>query len=78
MSGNGEVDQCPFCNAAWGDCLHVQLLAELDNEAAARANAKLAENACSTSNANVAAKKTASTVKAIKQVDPNKTIFGSR
>lgn len=37
MSGNKHVDQCPFCNAIWGDCPHVQLLMELENEAIIRA-----------------------------------------
>ena len=40
MSGNGEFDQCPFCNAAWGDCMHVKLLSQLDNEAARRSGSK--------------------------------------
>lgn len=40
MSGNSEVDQCPFCNAAWGDCMHVKLLADLDREAASRPGVK--------------------------------------
>jgi hypothetical protein len=40
MSGNGEFDQCPFCNAAWGECMHVKLLSELDSEAARRSGSK--------------------------------------
>ena len=37
MSGNGEVDQCPFCNAAWGDCQHIKLLLGLEAETSAYA-----------------------------------------
>jgi len=40
MSGNGKFDQCPFCNAAWGDCMHVKLLSALDSEAARRTGSK--------------------------------------
>ncbi|MCY0095517.1 hypothetical protein [Hoeflea ulvae] len=28
-----ESDQCPFCNAPWGECGHVQLLLEWETDA---------------------------------------------
>ncbi len=52
MSGDDEDDQCPFCNAAWGDCLHVKLLADLDNEATARSEPELSGDTSSASNVN--------------------------
>ena len=74
MSGNGVVDQCPFCNAAWGDCLHVQLLVELDNEADARQNSRLPGRTSPASNVNDPAIKPAPAAK----TDQDKTVSGSR
>lgn len=36
MPSSNEVDQCPFCNAPWGTCLHIRLLLEWEKEALAR------------------------------------------
>jgi len=33
MPGSFNADQCPFCNAPWGDCPHVQLLMEWEADA---------------------------------------------
>ncbi|MDF1609525.1 hypothetical protein PZ897_15165 [Hoeflea sp. YIM 152468] len=43
MSGNTQVDQCPFCNAFWGECSHVRLLLELEHEADMRSADKRQE-----------------------------------
>ena len=40
MSGREDVDRCPFCNAEWGECSHVRMLAELESEAADRMSRK--------------------------------------
>lgn len=32
MSGSNDSDQCPFCNAVWGDCSHIKLLLALEAE----------------------------------------------
>ena len=32
MSGSNDSDQCPFCNAVWGDCAHIKLLLALEAE----------------------------------------------
>ena len=36
MPGSDQLDQCPFCNAPWGTCPHVRLLAEWEEEALIR------------------------------------------
>lgn len=36
MPGSDDADQCPFCNAPWGDCLHVILLMEWEADALLR------------------------------------------
>ena len=36
MHRRDEVDQCPFCDAPWGQCMHVQLLLEWETEALVR------------------------------------------
>lgn len=36
MPGSVDADQCPFCNAPWGDCVHVILLMEWEAEALLR------------------------------------------
>jgi|GEM_PF-1274392 len=36
MSGGDEIDQCPFCNALWGECLHVKMLLEWEKDALVR------------------------------------------
>ncbi|KJS18444.1 MAG: hypothetical protein VR78_04875 [Hoeflea sp. BRH_c9] len=36
MPGYDFADQCPFCNAPWGDCLHVRLLIEWEADALMR------------------------------------------
>jgi hypothetical protein len=36
VSGDQHADQCPFCDAPWGDCVHAKLLAEWEAEALAR------------------------------------------
>lgn len=56
MSGNGKFDQCPFCNAPWGDCEHVRLLSELDNEAARRSDSNPSGSIRSVVNVNTSAK----------------------
>lgn len=56
MSGNGEFDQCPFCNAPWGDCEHVRLLSKLDDEAARRSDSKPSGSIRSVVNVNTSTK----------------------
>lgn len=36
MPGGQEGDQCPFCNALWGECRHVRLLLEWETDALVR------------------------------------------
>lgn len=36
MPGSEEFDQCPFCNAFWGECMHVKLLAQWEADALER------------------------------------------
>ncbi|MGJ8570134.1 MAG: hypothetical protein ACSHXI_05445 [Hoeflea sp.] len=50
MSGNGEIDQCPFCNAVWGACSHIQLLMALEAETSNPG--KTGFRACASSNTN--------------------------
>jgi len=36
MPGEEELDTCPFCNAPWGECMHVKLLLEWETDALVR------------------------------------------
>ncbi|WP_290892004.1 hypothetical protein, partial [Hoeflea sp.] len=36
MPGGDEIDQCPFCNALWGECMHVKLLLQWETDALVR------------------------------------------
>ena len=36
MPGGEKGDQCPFCNALWGECIHVRLLLEWETDALVR------------------------------------------
>ena len=36
MPDQNPVDQCPFCDAPWGECSHARLLAEWEADALAR------------------------------------------
>lgn len=36
MTGGEKTDQCPFCNAPWGECSHVKLLSEWEEQALLR------------------------------------------
>lgn len=36
MPGGEDIDQCPFCNALWGECLHIRLLLEWESGALLR------------------------------------------
>ncbi|WP_417434177.1 hypothetical protein [Hoeflea sp.] len=75
MSGDGEFDQCPFCNAAWGDCMHVKLLAELDKEAVSRLSPEPSASTPSGVNVNTSGKEAALSEKG--KVIPFKPISAS-
>lgn len=36
MASSEPINQCPFCNAPWGKCSHVRLLAEWEEQALVR------------------------------------------
>lgn len=36
MPGRKEIQQCPFCDAPWGECVHARLLVELETDALER------------------------------------------
>ena len=73
-----EVDQCPFCNAKWGDCLHVKLLADLDCETAVQADPMPPGSVSSVSNVNTPSNRSVSADGAALQAAALKATFGSR
>jgi len=77
MSGNSEVDQCPFCNAKWGNCLHIKLLVGLEGEASARMTPE--PPACTEigNDSAIPAGKPASGGGAIRKIDSNKPVLCS-
>jgi len=77
MSGNGEVDQCPFCNAQWGDCSHVKLLVELEGEIPAQPKPTPPACAASRDAPAAAGEKSSIVGGAIRRTDRNKTVFSS-
>lgn len=36
MPGRKEIQQCPFCDAPWGECVHARLLLEWETDALER------------------------------------------
>jgi Zn-finger nucleic acid-binding protein len=77
MSGNGEIDQCPFCNAVWGDCSHVQLLVALDAEASYHRTTQLYVCPSSNRQSDTSPEKPAAAGEPTQNVDQNKNSFRS-
>jgi len=77
MSGNGEIDQCPFCNAVWGDCSHIQLLMALEAETSNHRTTRLRVCASSKDQQNASPEKPVAAGETTRKVDQNKSDFWS-
>jgi Zn-finger nucleic acid-binding protein len=77
MSGNGEIDQCPFCNAVWGDCSHIQLLVALEAETSNHKTTGLRACASSKHQPNTSPEKPVAVGVTPPKVEQNKSDFWS-
>jgi Zn-finger nucleic acid-binding protein len=77
MSGNGEIDQCPFCNAVWGDCSHIQLLMALEAETSTHRATGFRACGLSKHQPDTSTEKPAAAGGTPRKLDQNKSDFGS-